>query len=151
MPCAWMVKCMRKQPFARIRGELTIEISGERPERLLNLALREGIRLDEVRHLSAGRLSCRIALPDIYQLRPLARRARCRIRIRQRRGLPFTLAWGPLSAAAVWWVQPWAAALAAAVPPEVTYLCLLLFAVDALLSLRLLRVTHSVDLLRSLS
>ena len=92
MPCAWMVKCMRKQPFARIRGELTIEISGERPERLLNLALREGIRLDEVRHLSAGRLSCRIALPDIYQLRPLARRARCRIRIRQRRGLPFTLA-----------------------------------------------------------
>ena len=71
--------------------------------------------------------------------------------LRGRVCLPFTLAWGPLSAAAVWWVQPWAAALAAAVPPGVTYLCLLLFAVDALLSLRLLRVTHSIDLLRSLS
>ena len=69
--------------------------------------------------------------------------------LRGRVCLPFTLAWGLLSAAAVWWVQPWAAALAAAVPPEVTYLCLLLFAVDALLSLRLLRVTHSIDLLRA--
>ena len=69
--------------------------------------------------------------------------------LRGRVCLPFTLAWGVLTAAAVWWVQPWVEVLAAGIPPEVTYLCLLLFAADALLSIRLLRLTHSVELLRT--
>ena len=69
--------------------------------------------------------------------------------LRGRVCLPFTLAWGALTAAAVQWVQPWVEVLAAAIPPEVTYLCLLLFADDALLSVRLLRRTHSVELLRA--
>ena len=69
--------------------------------------------------------------------------------LRGRVCLPFTVAWGLISAAAVWWVHPWVRILAAAIPPAVTYLCLLAFTVDALLSVRLLHVTHSVDLLRS--
>ena len=63
--------------------------------------------------------------------------------------LPFTAAWGVLTALAVRWVQPGVEALAARVPGEVTYLCLLVFTADALVSARLLWVTGDVELLRA--
>lgn len=63
--------------------------------------------------------------------------------------LPFTAAWGVLTAAAVWWVQPGVERLAARVPWELTYLCLLVFAVDALASARFLWVTGDVERLRA--
>lgn len=63
--------------------------------------------------------------------------------------LPFTLAWGVLTAAAVWLVQPGAAALAAQIPPAATYLALLVFTADAVCSARVLRVTGDVKALRA--
>ena len=63
--------------------------------------------------------------------------------------LPFTAAWGVLTALAVRWVQPGVEALAAQVPGEVTCLCLLVFTADALVSARLLWVTGDVELLRA--
>ena len=63
--------------------------------------------------------------------------------------LPFTAAWGVLTALAVRWVQPEVEALAARVPGEVTYLCLLVFTADALVYARLLWVTGDVELLRA--
>ena len=54
-----------------------------------------------------------------------------------------------LTALAVRWVQPGVADLAARVPGEVTWLCLLVFTVDALVSARLLWVTGDVELLRA--
>lgn len=77
--------------------------------------------------------------------------AQVRGNLRGRVCLPFTLAWGLLTAAAVRWVQPGAEALARAVPPEVTYVCLLIFSADALLSVRFLWVTGDIEGLRSLS
>ena len=65
--------------------------------------------------------------------------------------LPFTLAWGILTAAAVWWIQPWGERLASRIPPEATVFCLLLFTADALLSARFLWVTGDIEGLRSLS
>ena len=65
--------------------------------------------------------------------------------------LPFTLAWGILTAAAVWWIQPWVERLASRIPPEATFFCLLLFTADALLSARFLWVTGDIEGLRSLS
>ena len=62
--------------------------------------------------------------------------------------LPFTLAWGLLTALAVWLIQPWAAELAAMIPAEVTYLFLLVFTADAVCSARFLRVTHDIEGLR---
>lgn len=61
---------------------------------------------------------------------------------------PFTLAWGVLTAAAVWWLQPGVAALAARVPAAVTYLFLLVFTADAVCSARFLWVTGNVEGLR---
>lgn len=58
---------------------------------------------------------------------------------------PFTLAWGLLTAGAVWWLQPGVAALAARVPSAVTYLFLLVFTADAVCSARFLHVTGDVE------
>ena len=56
--------------------------------------------------------------------------------------LPFTLAWGALTAAAVWLVQPALVWLAAGIPPAATLAALVLFAADAVCSARFLVLTH---------
>lgn len=68
--------------------------------------------------------------------------------LRGRVCLPFTLAWGALVWAAVRFVQPGAEALAAEVSPALTYVCLLVFTLDAVCSLRFLRVTGDLRELR---
>ena len=77
--------------------------------------------------------------------------AQVRGNLRGRVCLPFTVAWGVLTAISVWWIQPGVEALAGAVPAGVTYGCLLLFSADTLLSARFLWVTHDIDALRSFS
>lgn len=69
--------------------------------------------------------------------------------LRGRVCLPFTVIWGVLTAAAVWWVQPWVETLAGRVPWEITWLCLLVFTADALVSARFLWVTGDVERLRA--
>ena len=83
---------MRNDPGRIISGWLTVEIWGKRPESLLNLALKEGLSLTDVRWLGPGRLEAQLTTEDLRRLRPLTRRARCRLRIRRRQGLPFLLA-----------------------------------------------------------
>lgn len=63
--------------------------------------------------------------------------------------LPFTLAWGVLVWAAVRLVQPGVEALAAAVPPAVTYAALLTFTADAVCSLYFLRSTGDLAGMRA--
>ena len=67
--------------------------------------------------------------------------------LRGRVCLPFALIWGVPTAAAVWWVQPWAARLAAAVSPAAVYAALFPFAADAVLSIYVLRATGDIDAL----
>lgn len=69
--------------------------------------------------------------------------------LRGRVCLPFTLIWGGLTALTVQWIQPSVEHLAERTIPEVTYLCLLVFAVDALCSLRMLQVRKDPEVLRS--
>lgn len=69
--------------------------------------------------------------------------------LRGRVCLTFTLAWGVLTAVSVWWIQPWVEALARRIPPEATYLFLLVFTADALLSARFLWVTKDIEGLRA--
>ncbi|MBQ1343207.1 MAG: sporulation protein YqfD, partial [Firmicutes bacterium] len=83
---------MRNDPGRIISGWLTVEISGKRPESLLNLALSAGLALTGVRWLGPGRIEAQLTPEDLKRLRPLTRRARCRLHIRRRQGLPFLLA-----------------------------------------------------------
>jgi len=69
--------------------------------------------------------------------------------LRGRVCLPFSLAWGALVWAAVRYVHPAVEALAAAVPPAVTYACLLAFTADAVCSLYFLRATGDLGALRA--
>lgn len=75
--------------------------------------------------------------------------SRVRWNLRGRVCLPFTLAWGGLTALAVRWVQPWVRFLAERTAPEVTWLCLLVFSLDALCSARFLWVTGDPERLRA--
>lgn len=61
--------------------------------------------------------------------------------------LSFTLAWGVLSALAVWGIQPLLTPLAAAIPPGVTYTALLIFTLDAVYTARYLSVTGNAETL----
>lgn len=63
--------------------------------------------------------------------------------------LPFTLAWGLLTALAVRLVQPGAAMLAARIPPALTYVFLLVFTADLVCSFWFLRVTGDVKGMRA--
>ena len=69
--------------------------------------------------------------------------------LRGRVCLPFSVIWGVLVWVAVVWVQPWVEALAVRVPPEVTWLCLLAFTVDAVCSIWLLRQGGDPEILRA--
>ena len=68
--------------------------------------------------------------------------------LRGRVCLPFSLAWGPLIAAALLLFQPPLGALIARIPPGVTLAAVLLLTLDALCSVRLLRLTHDPAALR---
>ena len=61
--------------------------------------------------------------------------------------LPFSAAWGLLTAAAVIWVQPGVAALASAAPPWLTYALLFPFTADAVASAWVLKATGDIDAL----
>ena len=69
--------------------------------------------------------------------------------LRGRVCLPFTLIWGVFTAMAVRWVHPVVQAMAERTLPEVTWLCLMAFSIDALLSLRFLWVTGDPERLRA--
>ena len=63
--------------------------------------------------------------------------------------LPFSLAWGPLAAAAVWLVHPVVESLVSRIPPAATYGVLLLFTADAVCTVQFLRTTHDLEGLRA--
>ena len=69
--------------------------------------------------------------------------------LRGRVCLPFTLAWGVLVWAAIAFVQPVVAALAASIPEAATYIFLLVFTGDLVCSLRFLRVTGDLKGMRA--
>ena len=113
---------MKADPARFVTGWLTVDIVGERPERLLDLALSQGIELREVQRLAPNVIRVQLAPAGLRQLRHLTRRARCRLRIRRRRGLPFLLEWlrrRPL--------LPLAALLFV---PQLAYLCSIVAAVE---------------------
>ena len=69
--------------------------------------------------------------------------------LRGRICLLFSLIWGGLTVAAVRWIHPRVEHLAERTVPEVTYLCLMVFALDAFCSLRLLKATGDPERLRA--
>lgn len=81
---------MLRRLLAFLLGHLRIEVSGGHPGRFLNLALQQGLILWDISYRGET-LWASLTVRDFFALRPAARGARCRVRIRGRRGLPFLL------------------------------------------------------------
>jgi len=79
---------MLRRLIRHLLGTLRIEVTGGAIERFLNLCLEADIQLWDVRRWPE-RLQATLLVPHFFRLRPIARASRCRVRIRERRGLPF--------------------------------------------------------------
>ncbi|MGZ0052887.1 sporulation protein YqfD [Brevibacillus gelatini] len=74
-----------------VDGHITITVRGKRFERLLNMAVREGIRIWNIRRVGSEVSRCDILIRDYFRLRPLLRETGCRSHVESREGLPFWL------------------------------------------------------------
>lgn len=73
-----------------ILGFLEIQVEGTRLERFVNLAVSNGIYVWDVRRRD-GVLRLKMGLGAFRRVRPVARKAGCRVRIIRKRGWPFLL------------------------------------------------------------
>ena len=71
-----------------LRGFVVISLEGRGVERLLNLAVSRGLGFWDLRKQKDEACLC-LGLDSFRALRPLVRQTRCRLRIRQKVGLPF--------------------------------------------------------------
>ncbi|MDF2626632.1 MAG: hypothetical protein K0R39_463 [Symbiobacteriaceae bacterium] len=69
-------------------GYLRIEVSGGRIEQFLNLALEQNLTLWHIQR-TPDLMRASITIRDFFALRPVARGARCRVRVLTRHGFPF--------------------------------------------------------------
>lgn len=74
---------------AYLTGYLVLSISGDDPEAFLNLALARGLTLLDVSRAGRGQIRVKMPVGAFRVLRTLARDSHCRVRIVDKRGLPF--------------------------------------------------------------
>nr|WP_277998954.1 sporulation protein YqfD [Moorella sulfitireducens] len=72
-----------------MEGYLVITIEGDDPEAFLNLALARSIILWDITINNNGSIQAKMKAGEYRALRSLARQSRCRVRIVDKRGLPF--------------------------------------------------------------
>lgn len=77
--------------YSYLTGYLLVLIEGEVPVKVINMALARGIFLWDIMELEKGKILLKVR---VYAFRPLARIVRkcaCRIKIMEKRGLPFQI------------------------------------------------------------
>jgi len=72
-----------------LTGYVRILVTGEAPERFVNMAASRGIYLWDITRVSKNSLVLKVRLDAVKPLRHIARRAKCRFHISYRAGLPF--------------------------------------------------------------
>ncbi len=77
--------------LAFFKGSVTIEAEGVFLERFLNICMRRGIFLSDVKRKSPEKLSAKIGIGGFREIRPIAKKTRTRVRIQTREGMPFLL------------------------------------------------------------
>lgn len=71
-----------------MNGYIIISIRGSRSERLINLAINQGIILRDIRRFD-NIAYMKVDIEGFKKLRSLARRTRCRVKIEKKAGIPF--------------------------------------------------------------
>lgn len=75
-----------------LRGYVIILVTGEAPEKFVNMVASRGIYLWDIARVRDGAILLKVRLSAVKPLRHIARRTRCRFRIRRRTGVPFHIA-----------------------------------------------------------
>lgn len=76
-----------------LQGYLLILVTGEAPEKFVNMAAGRGIYLWDIARVSDRAVVMKVHLIAIKPLRHIARRTRCRFKIKRRVGFPFYMFW----------------------------------------------------------
>lgn len=72
-----------------VNGMLKISVEGSNLSRFFNLCAGHEITFWDVSYVSKTKITCRMRLFDLYQLRPYLKKTKTRLRIEQKIGIPF--------------------------------------------------------------
>ncbi len=75
--------------LAFLKGSVTVEAEGLFLERFLNICMRRGIFLSDVKRESSEKITAKIGIGGFREIRPIAKKTRTRVRIKTREGMPF--------------------------------------------------------------
>lgn len=76
-----------------LQGYLVILVTGAAPEKFVNMSAGRGIYLWDITRVSDSAVVMKVHLSAVKALRHIARRTRCRFRIKRRVGVPFYFVW----------------------------------------------------------
>lgn len=72
-------------------GIISVQIEGFFTERFINLCKINNIKIWEIRNIVKGVIRFKMNISDFKKLRPLARKTKCKVKIKEKKGLYFTL------------------------------------------------------------
>ncbi|SDC72385.1 similar to stage IV sporulation protein [Paenibacillus sp. UNCCL117] len=82
---------MKQSFIGRLQGFVRVEVTGGRPERLVNLLSEKRMSVWDIRYLDQHRITFHITVRDFFRLRPLLKETGSGLRIRGKEGMPFWL------------------------------------------------------------
>lgn len=74
----------------KLSGYLVISVQGDNTEKFINLCIKNGLVLWDIRQ-SGKEARLNVHIEDFYEMRPLAKKTGCRLRIVKKAGAPFLL------------------------------------------------------------
>lgn len=74
-----------------LTGVLTVQVEGFFTERFINLCKMRNVKIWDIRNIVKGVVRFKMHISDFKKLRPIARKTKCRVIIKEKRGLYFTL------------------------------------------------------------
>ncbi len=77
--------------LAFFKGSVDVEAEGLFLERFLNICMRRGIFLSDVKRIGDEKIRAKIGIGGFKEIRPIAKKTRTRVRIKGRQGMPFLL------------------------------------------------------------
>ncbi len=77
--------------YGMLTGYVEVNLWGENPERIINMAMSRGIYLWDICQVDKGYFCLKVSLGGYKALRHIVRRSSCRVKIKAKKGLPFWL------------------------------------------------------------
>ncbi len=74
-----------------LKGYLRIKIEGQSTEHFINGCLHEKISLWRLKKISKNKMTLNLGVKSFKKLRPIARKSKCKVKILEKKGLPFLL------------------------------------------------------------